>query len=215
MIHAINAKEPNREMIAFKPQHLHMRKVDVCTTTGDLLLEDCPAHEEGWFIPGVSPIHNHDVYRKILVDLRTGERACRFQSGITAYQTFEVWPTELQHTLENAGIHKAPLPAWQKNCAGSAEMESADDGRKPTITSPQSGIEYHAHINNAADIVPFIANADGESQTLHWFLNNQYLGASKPNEPFSWHSDPGQYRVRVVDDQGHSNTVNMQVVSVP
>ena len=94
-------------------------------------------------------------------------------------------------------------------------METADDGQKPTITSPESGVEYHAHINGANDTVPFIANTDGAVQTLHWFLNNKYLGTSKPAEPFSWHPEPGQYHVRVVDDQGRSSTANIQVVLIP
>ena len=86
MVDAVNEKESNRELIAKRPQqhHLRLRKVDVCATTGDLLAENCPVHDSTWFIPGVSPIHNHNVYRKILVDLRTGERACYYQAGITA-----------------------------------------------------------------------------------------------------------------------------------
>jgi len=215
MIDAVNASESNHDIIASKAQHLRLRKIDVCATTGDVSLENCPASDKGWFIPGVSPIHNHDIYRKILVDLRTGERACYFQSGITDYRTFEIWPTELQHTLESAGIHKTPLPQWQKSCSESADAETINDGQKPTITSPQSGIEYHAHVNDTNDTVPFIANADGDAQTMHWFLNNKYLGASKPAEPFSWHPEPGQYYVRVVDDRGRSNTTNLLVVSMP
>ncbi len=215
MIDAVNGKESNNEMIASKAPLLHLRKIDICATTGDVSLENCPARDKGWFIPGVSPIRNHNIYRKILVDLRTGERACHFQSGLTVYRLFEVWPSDLQQTLENAGIHKEPLPTWPKNCADGNDAETTDDGQKPTITSPQSGVEYHARVNDVSDTVPFIANADGAAQTLHWFLNNKYLGTSKPAEPFSWHPEPGHYHVRVVDDQGRSNATNIQVIVIP
>ena len=73
-------------------------------------------------------------------------------------------------------------------------------------------MEYHAHINDTGEAVAFNANADGEVRTLHWFINNQYLGNSKPDEPFSWHPQPGQYHVRVVDDHGRSDTTTMQVL---
>jgi penicillin-binding protein 1C len=214
MADAINEKEPNGELIAkkAKQQHLHLRKIDVCATTGDLSSENCPAHDSTWFIPGVSPIRNHDVYRKILVDLRTGERACHFESGVTAYRTFEVWPSDLLQTLQKAGIQKEPLPPWRKDCLEVRAAQGEGNGQKPVITSPQPSVEYHAHINDTGEAVAFNANADGEVRTLHWFINNQYLGTSKPDEPFSWHPQPGQYHVRVVDDHGRSDTTIMQVV---
>ena len=215
MVDAINEKEPNRELISKKVQqhHLHLRKIDVCATTGDLSSENCPAHDSIWFIPGVSPIHNLNVYRKILVDLRTGERACYFQPGVTSYRTFEVWPSDLLQTLQKAGIQKEPLPPWQKNCLKTGVAAQVEgNGQKPVITSPQPSVEYHAHINDTGEAVSFNANADGEVRTLHWFINNQYLGNSKPDESFSWHPRPGQYHVRVVDDHGRFATTIMQVV---
>ena len=213
LVDAVNGMEPNRELIAQKALHLHLRKIDVCATTGDLSLDNCPARDSAWFIPGVSPIHNHDAYRKILVNARTGERACRFETDVTVYRTFEIWSSDLQQTLQQAGIQKEALPPWQKNCQQS-DVAAEDNGQRPVITSPQSSIEYHAHINDANEAVSFSANADGEVHTLHWFINNQYLGSSSPNESFSWHPQPGQYQVRVVDDQGRSDAANMQVVLV-
>ncbi len=214
MVDAVNGKEPNHESIAQKAKrrHLNLRKIDVCATTGDLSSENCPAHDSTWFIPGVSPIHNHDVYRKILVNLHTGERACHFQSGVTAYRIFEVWPSDLQQTLQKAGIQKDPLPPWEKDCLEAGAPQGEGSGQRPIITSPQPSVEYHAHINDTSEAVVFNANADGEVHTLYWFINNQYLGNSKPNEPFSWHPQPGQYHVRAVDDHGRSDTTTMQVV---
>ena len=85
-------------------------------------------------------------------------------------------------------------------------------GQKPEITSPQPSVEYHASIKDTDEAVLFNANADGEVRTLHWFLNNQYLGNSRPGEPFSWHPQPGRFHVRVVDDYGRFDSTIMQVV---
>ena len=90
MVDAVSGKEPQKEFIAAKANTLNLRKFDVCATTGDLSKEGCPALASTWFIPGVSPIHKHDVYRPMLVNVATGKRACQFEAGVTEYRTFEV-----------------------------------------------------------------------------------------------------------------------------
>jgi membrane carboxypeptidase/penicillin-binding protein PbpC len=55
-------------------------------------------------------------------------------------------------------------------------------------------------------------NADGEVRSLHWFADSQYLGSSKSGETFSWRPLPGQYILRVVDDQGRSDMTRLHVV---
>ena len=208
---AVNGKERNRDIVAEKPAHLHIRKVDVCAATGDVSLDDCPSRDQTWFIPGVSPIRNHDVYRKILVDTRTGRRACQFENGVTAYKVFQVWPSDLQQTLRESGIHVASIPPWQDGCSDADETETSADTQKPTITSPQAGVDYHVHLQAGDDAVPFNASADGEVHTLHWFLDNQYLGASSPGEALLWRPQPGRYSVKVVDDRGRSDTTHLNV----
>ncbi|MDR3629651.1 MAG: penicillin-binding protein 1C, partial [Desulfocapsaceae bacterium] len=209
MVDAVNGKESNRERIADKARRLHVRRIDVCATTGDLSMESCPARGSTWFIPGVSPIRSHNVYRKVLVNLRTGKRACRFEDGITIYRTFEVWPSDLQQALQKAGVYYESLPPWEEGCTGDQRM--AGDEKKPVITSPQPDVEYHAHLGETAGDLAFNATADGEVRVLHWFLDNQYLGTSHPDEPLFWHPHPGQFRVRVVDDQGHSDSTRLKV----
>jgi penicillin-binding protein 1C len=212
MADAINGKEQNRERIAGKARHLRLRKIKVCATTGDLSLDDCPARADTWFMPGVSPIRNHDVYRKILVDLRTGERACHVQPGVTEYRAYEVWPSDLRQTLERAGIAKTALPAWRQDCLATTASVAGGEDQKPSITSPQSNVEYRVRMEDGNEAVPLSAKADGEVRSLHWFANNQYLGSSKSGETMSWRARPGQYLLRVVDDQGRSDMTRLQVV---
>jgi len=210
---AANAKAPNHELIAQKPAHLRIRKIDVCTTTGDLTTEDCPSHDSVWFIPGVSPIQNHDIYRRVLVDMHTGKRACHEQDGVTTYRTFEVWPSDLQQALERAGIHKAALPVWDDGCID-AERQATNDGEHPVIMSPQAGVQYHAHVKDLGEAISFSASADGDVRALHWFLDNEYLGSSAPGKSLLWKAQPGHYAVRVVDDQGRADATSMIVTAI-
>jgi membrane carboxypeptidase/penicillin-binding protein PbpC len=36
------------------------------------------------------------------------------------------------------------------------------------------------------DTSPFAANADGEVRTLHWFVDNAYVGTSPPDGTVAW-----------------------------
>lgn len=209
MVDAVNAIEPQKEWIAIKSTQLNLRKLDVCATTGDLSSEGCPAQASTWFIPGVSPIHRHDVYRKILVNTTTGKRACHFEAGVTEYRMFEVWPSDLRQTLQKAGINKFALPPREQNCA-SAYAETS--GQAPIITSPQASVEYHARLQDTgSEAVLLNATSDGEVQTLHWFIDDRYFGKSQPGEGLQWYPQPGRHRVRVIDDQGRSANTNMLV----
>jgi len=208
MTDAIEGEEPQEEMIAAKPAHLHISKVNVCATTGDLSLDNCPVVGSTWFIPGISPFARQDVYRKILVDAVTGKRACR--EGIsTAWQTFEVWPSDLQQTMQKAGINKQPLPAYDTACG--ATLADDTGGEKPVILSPQPKIEYHARIDDTSEAVTFNASADGDVQKLSWFIDNTYLGSSAPGNSLFWQPQPGQHEVRVIDDHGRTTLTNMKV----
>jgi penicillin-binding protein 1C len=207
MFDAIDGREPQEELVAGKTAHLHVSRVEVCATTGDLSLEDCPARASTWYIPGVSPIARQDIYRRMLVNASTGRRACRAGDD-TALHTFEVWPSDLSQTMRRAGIDQLPLPAFEDGCAAA---DSPGEGQKPVILSPQPGMEYHARIDDSAEAVTFTASADGDAQALNWFIDNIYLGRSVPGGVLFWKPQPGVHQVRVIDDRGRSAGAAMNV----
>lgn len=211
IVDALRNGTPVTDRIGPKARQLRLRRVRVCATTGDLDLTGCPSVTQTWFIPGVSPIQNHNVYRRILVDAKTGLRACRDNPGITVPSVIEVWPSDLQQTLRRAGLFLKPMPAWNKGC-GAQET----DGQSPVITSPVAQGAYQVHQDmeqNAA--ISLEATTDGGARELHWFAGRRYLGKSVPHTPLTWRPSPGRYVVRVVDDAGRSDRVRVQVVLAP
>lgn len=208
LIDALHDQLPINDVIAEKAARLNLRRTAVCATTGDLDLTGCPSVTATWFIPGVSPIQHHDVYREILVDLKTGLRACHAVPGMTATKMIEVWPSDLQQTLRHAGISATPIPAWQVGCVGATTT-----GQKPVITSPMARVAYQVRPeSDRGEAIILNATADGGAHELHWFAGQRYLGRSTPSVPFSWHPTPGRYVVRVVDEAGRSDRVKVQVV---
>ena len=59
-----------------------------------------------------------------------------------------------------------------------------------------------------------MAVTDADTRTIHWFVNEEYLGESVSGKPFFWTPKPGKFVVRAVDDlgRGSSRAVVTQLV---
>lgn len=198
----------NEDIVTAQIPHVKIRRIMLCASTGDMNIKNCPSIVNSWFIPGVSPIREQNILRNFLINNETGKRACQFDAVKTSYQAFEVWPSDLKRVLDRTGIYKNPLPQWEEGCVPSAQQA----GEPPRILSPLPNIAYQFHVGaSLGNKIPFKAAADGEVKTLHWFVNKRYIGVSQPDVPLLWDAEPGNFRVSVVDDHGHSAHVNIAV----
>lgn len=197
-------------VIAQRAEGLKLKQVPVCATTGDLELADCSSVTSSWFIPGVSPMRGLSIMRPLLINRQTGLRACRIMPGLTEYRAFEVWPSDLQQVLRQAGLQKPRLPNWEAGCNTAGTTLSA-----PIILSPQPHVIYQARMGDENEAVMLKATADGEARALHWFIDNRYFGQSAPEASLSWKPAPGHYHIRVVDDAGHSTSMETSVTLAP
>lgn len=196
--------------IATRAKGLNVRQVPVCATTGALDTAGCNSIAQSWFIPGISPMRGASIMRPLLINLQTGKQACHFVPGITVYRNVEVWPSDLQQVMRLAGLMKPPVPPLEPGCTRAEE-----GGTAPVILSPLAHITYQARPNGAGEAVLLKASADGAVQSLHWFINNRYFGQSRPEDSLSWNPTPGHYALRVVDDAGHSASIEIAVTLAP
>jgi penicillin-binding protein 1C len=58
-------------------------------------------------------------------------------------------------------------------------------------------------------MVELSAIADGGRRTLYWFVNDQFVGEGTS---VMWQARPGDFLVRVVDDQGQGEVRQLRVV---
>lgn len=210
MADAIAKQGIDNGFIDKKIANLNLRQIEVCGVTGDLESDNCPAIASTWFIPGLSPIKKQNIYRKILVNTKTGKIACEFIDGVTQYQKFEIWPSDLLHTLNKAGIEKPNLPESDESCD---QKIARSNGTPPIIISPQSSAKYYARLhNNENEGILLNASADGQIKLLHWFINNSYFGKSKPNDNLEWYPKAGNYNIIVTDEYGRSSKTNIKVL---
>ena len=202
---ALQARTPMRDEYALGRGELKAVAVEVCAVSGGVPGPHCARRTKTWFIPGVSPIEMCAVHREVLVDKATGRRACR-AAGARA-EVFEFWPSDLLRIFRQAGIPRRVPPPYDPACG---LTERSGRGLPPRITSPLSGVTYHASAS-APGPIPLSATADADARELFWFADGALIGRSLAGKPLFWTPRPGRSTVRVVDDQGRGDTRDVDV----
>jgi len=53
-------------------------------------------------------------------------------------------------------------------------------------------------------------------RTLHWFVDNAYVGTARPDATVSWAPGrSGAFLVRAIDDQGRADSRELRVAVIP
>ena len=192
-------------------------RLDVCQASGDLPNADCPRTVKTWFIPGVSPIKVSELHRGVMVDTRTGQMACPpYDPRFVKREVFEFWSSDLRRLFAQAGVPRR-LPPPPVDCgAPNANVT----GVAPKIISPLTGVTYQRRLSRSGDedndAITLQAIADGDVETLYWFLGTGYLGSSAAGKDFSWKNAPsGRNTLRVVDDHGRTDSRTVAVELAP
>ncbi len=187
--------------------------VEVCAGSGDLPNADCPHRTQAWFIPGKSPIRVSKVHRRILIDIRTGLRACSdTPPRFTRAEVFEVWPSDILRLYALAGMPRRPIPA--DRCGDAPSMASGPV--TPTILYPRSGATYELHAAQLGrETLQLSATAGPAVAALYWFADGAFVGSSPPSTPLSWApTHTGDVDLSVVDDQGNSAGRDVRVAVI-
>ncbi|MDF3982981.1 penicillin-binding protein 1C [Luteibacter sp. PPL201] len=205
---ALRAERPGlAEPVRRNPPNL--RRVPICLASGDLPNAWCPQVGSTWFIPGKSPIRVSTVHRPVVIDTRTGKPACPpYDPAHTRTDVYEYWPSDLARVFAQAGMPRRPPPPLP-DCQGGGQPP----GDPPAITSPLRGSTYQIRVSRLGhESVAFSATTDASAHALYWFVDDAYLGSVPPGQPLMWAPErSGRFLVRVVDDQGRSDTREWRV----
>ncbi|WP_273021814.1 penicillin-binding protein 1C [Rheinheimera sp.] len=205
---ALLPQQADAETALFTPAaDLNLKKVALCSRSGDLPNKYCPHTREGWFIPGVSPIRMSDIHRAVPVYKATGLRACQHQPPQTELKVYEFWPSDIASAFSQAGIVLSTAPRYQQACSG-VPMLSV---QPPQIRSPQPSLIYQLGQTAQQRQIALQASFDGAVTKAHWFIDNRYLGAVTPGETLFWPGEAGTFQLRVVDDLGGVASISLQL----
>jgi len=211
MIDAIKSENPDLEQMPIY-EYPNIDKVKVCSVSGQIPNLFCPNTVFTWFIPGCSPIKKCEIHRAVPIDVKTGLRVAEEGNPGTKMEVFEFWPSDILKIFQMAGIPRRIPPGFHPSCL---QNEKGYNGLPPNITSPQKGLIYHYRTNfHRKESISLTAVSDADVRELCWFANKQYLGKVVRNDMLLWNPKPGQYVVRVVDDQGRSDSIDVTVYAV-
>lgn len=206
LVDGLRALEPELKPL-IHPGSLNLARVQVCAVSGGMPGPHCRRTAQAWFIPGVSPIKACEVHREVLVDGRSGRRACRRGPGVRS-EVHEFWPSDILKLYRAAGVPRRVPPPDDPDCPLD---EKSASGAPPVITSPQAGMVYTVgggggRGRGEEGKVPLTAVVDADARQLFWFVDERFVGKSASGEPLFWSPRPGTSVVRVVDDRGRSES---------
>ncbi len=192
------------------PSGLNLARIDMCALGGDLAGRHCPKVEQGWFIPGVSPLRVNDIHREVPILVASGERACLHQPPLTRMESFEFWPSHLRAIFARGGVVRRAPPAMPSDCGTVA----AERGRDPAILSPTAGVEYLIRREADGSVVPLPLQVavDADVAAVFWFAGNRLLGRVDSGETLFWAPIAGRHRLTAVDDHGRAAALPLTVV---
>ena len=189
-----------------------IREVEVCAVSGKLAQPYCKRKLKTHFIPGKTSIEKCDICREIYVNAKTGYRVHKKGKNVKA-EVYEFWPTDLLKIFRKAGVPRKTPPIFDPNENRKDYNElSIEKGFAPRILSPMSGTEYlispsETIFNN----LPLKANVDADVKEIYWFIDEQFIGRSDPQETQFWSLHPGTFQISVIDDKGRSSSRKVKI----
>ncbi|MDR2893268.1 MAG: penicillin-binding protein 1C [Deltaproteobacteria bacterium] len=209
---AIYNSENIRDQSMQGMEDLNLIRIKVCAATGDIDTSLCADTAETWFIPGVSPIADSGVYRRVLIDKTSGLRACVEEPGKTERVVMEFWPTDLLRLFRQAGVIKPSPPPFMPECEGGVVYGGYSGGLPPEILSPKEGVTYHRSVTRPeGSVVTLHASGDADATDFYWFSGKSFIGRSTPAEHIVWTPPGGINIISVVDNLGRSSSVKITV----
>lgn len=210
MIESIVKQYPTLPQTLPSPTQLALTRIKVCETSGLLPNSHCTNLRETWFIPGKSPIKTDDIHREVAINSKTGLRTCHYDEN-TRWVVYEFWPSDLLKIFSQAGIQRQVPPPFETECA----LVEYSHGIAPKIISPQKELSYTLRLKDKLNQpIFFSAIADGDVKKLYWFVNNNYLGVIERDKNLAWQAKSGKYTVRVIDDHGRADSMQLVVENI-
>lgn len=123
----------------------------------------------------------------------------------TQQEVFEFWSSDLERLFEQAGIPRRKAPPFDRRCM---QQQRPERGLLQ-ITLPLRNVVYT--IEEPEQQIPLRASAPSDAEQLYWFIDEAYVGSASVNEAVFWRAHPGRFTLRVVDNLGNSDQVELRV----
>ena len=190
---------------------LHLKEVEACANDGYLANGNC-ATEKQWapresHFDQLSP-HNLRVHldptRRHRVD-----SSCERVAHIAQADWFVLPPGQEFYFRRHHGVYR-PLPPYRGDCTGGGPARSPIEFLYPT---PGTRIYIPVDLAEAKSRVVFEAVHRDRDTTLHWHLDDSYVGSTRTFHQRALDIPVGPHTVTVVDPQGQRLSRQFEVLA--
>lgn len=204
----LNTKMDEQAQLAWLPP-MGVKKIPVCTISGQIPTAICPHHTQVSFIPGVSPIASCNIHRQVWLSKKNGSLSCQPNPEKDIPVVFEYWPSDILEIFAQAGLARRRAPQLENECNGKFARNVF--GSNPEIISPREQVVYSLQSHKKSEKIPLSANLDGSAREIFWFINSQLIGKSLSGKIFFWRPRVGQFQLTAIDDLGRSSSRKVEV----
>ncbi|HTB06055.1 MAG TPA: penicillin-binding protein 1C, partial [Bacteroidia bacterium] len=178
----------------------------VCSETGKLPNTWCTNQVSDYYIPDVSPSTTCDHMQKVYTDAAGKISYCRSCLPKAGYveKLYPSYPPEMISYFELYHIPYKKVPEHNPECPRVYQDKSL------AIQSPVNGMEYILMKNESHKIM-LKCNAMNDVSIIYWYVNDHYLGKSKPEESMFFTPDAGSVKISCTDDKGRTANVKISV----
>jgi penicillin-binding protein 1C len=161
-----------------------------CPTDTVLTLAAAPA-------PGVCPYHQR-IYRHPQSGLRV-DGGCMAPDLAISADWFVLPPVE-SHYFSRRNPDYQALPGWHPGCG----QEQQDAPIRLIYPTPHTRLAQATGLGGRPQPIVFQATHRENGRTLHWHLDEHYLGSTMDRHQWSLAPSPGPHILTLTDDQGRS-----------
>jgi penicillin-binding protein 1C len=198
----------------FAAPRAHLKEVDVCRNDGYLANGECEARRE-WaplesHFDQVSPHHlriHLDRTRRMRV-----HSECERIGEMVQANWFVLPPgPESFYRRHHAGYKV--LPPYRADCDAQGAASSAKGPIEFLYPTPGTRVYIPVDLAEAKGRVVFEAVHRDRGATLHWHLDDAYLGATRTFHQRELDAAPGWHTITLVDSQGHRLSRQFEVLA--
>ena len=188
----------------FPRPEAHLKAVEVCLSDGYLAAGDCET-SVAW-----APRDSHferpsPHHQTVHIDSASGFRVhgrCESVQSMTHLTQFVLPPSqESFYRRWNPGYR--PLPPYRNDCAASAVRASSLEPVEFLYPEPGARIHIPVELGGRKGRVVFAAAHRDAGATLHWHIDDRYVGSTTVFHERAFDIAPGRHAVTVVDNLGN------------
>jgi penicillin-binding protein 1C len=184
-----------------EPVPRDLAQVEVCAYSGHLPGRACESTRAVLALRSAVPTRPCPYHVALEVDKATGRAVsptCRAGREVET-RSYVVWPASVRRWLGDQHRLLPSPPTLAEGC------QPGGPRRAPRIVSPPDGqvALLLAGVAATDQEIPLEADAPAHAR-LSWFVNGEFLGASRADERLWWTPAPGRHEILVSDEAGMS-----------